>query len=62
MTLCVSSFVGQVEQGIKLFNQQRHQEAVAKWKEALRKIRREQDRFVTLGYLCQAYMHWGKYR
>ncbi|XP_037070888.1 43 kDa receptor-associated protein of the synapse homolog [Pollicipes pollicipes] len=51
-----------VEQGIKLFNQQRHQEAVAKWKEALRKIRREQDRFITLGYLCQAYMHWGKYR
>lgn len=52
----------QVDQGVKLYNQHKQQQAVRKWKSALKAIRKREDKFVLLGYLCQAYMDWGKYR
>jgi hypothetical protein len=54
--------VPQVDQGVKLYNQHKQQQAVRKWKSALKAIRKREDKFVLLGYLCQAYMDWGKYR
>ncbi|RZC32644.1 Rapsyn N domain containing protein, partial [Asbolus verrucosus] len=50
-----------VDQGVKLYNQHKQQQAVRKWKSALKAIRKREDKFVLLGYLCQAYMDWGKY-
>jgi len=51
-----------VEQGLKLYNQHKQQAAVAKWKSALKRIRKREDKFLLLGYLYQAYMDWGKFR
>ncbi|KAL7632023.1 UNVERIFIED_CONTAM: hypothetical protein RMT77_017657 [Armadillidium vulgare] len=51
-----------VEQGVRLYNQQKHLAAVKKWRQALRRIQKDNDRFVTLGYLAQAHMDWGRYR
>lgn len=52
----------QIEQGLKLYNQHKQQQAVRKWKSALKAIRKREDKFELLGYLYQAYMDWGKYR
>lgn len=52
----------QIEQGLKLYNQHKQQQAVRKWKSALKAIRKREDKFEVLGYLYQAYMDWGKYR
>lgn len=52
----------QVEQGVRLYNQQKHVAAVKKWKQALRRINKDNDRFITLGYLSQAHLDWGRYR
>ncbi|CAL4059025.1 unnamed protein product, partial [Meganyctiphanes norvegica] len=51
-----------VEQGVRLYNQQKHVAAVKKWKQAMRRIRKDNDCFITLGYLAQANMDWGRYR
>ncbi|XP_065166321.1 43 kDa receptor-associated protein of the synapse homolog [Atheta coriaria] len=51
-----------VEQGVRLYAQHKQQQAVRKWKSALKAIRRREDKFELLGYLYQAYMDWGKYR
>ncbi|KAK6633700.1 hypothetical protein RUM44_004307 [Polyplax serrata] len=51
-----------IEQGLKLYNQHKQQAAVRKWKSALKRIRKRDDKFLLLGYLFQAYMDWGKYR
>ncbi|GJQ75435.1 hypothetical protein Trydic_g23602 [Trypoxylus dichotomus] len=51
-----------VEQGVKLYNQHKQQQAVRKWKSALKAIRKREDKFELLGYLYLAYMDWGKYR
>ena len=55
-------FAFQVEQGVKLYNQHKQQQAVRKWKSALKALRKREDKFELLGYLYQAYMDWGKYR
>lgn len=55
-------FVVQVEQGLRLYNQHKQQAAVRKWRSALKRIRKRDDKFALLGYLYQAYMDWGKYR
>lgn len=57
-----ATFYSQVDQGVKLYNQHKQQQAVRKWKSALKAIRKREDKFILLGYLCQAYMDWGKYR
>ncbi|KAL1489449.1 hypothetical protein ABEB36_014342 [Hypothenemus hampei] len=51
-----------VDQGLKLYNQHKQQQAVRKWKSALKALRKREDKFSVLGYLYQAYMDWGKYR
>ncbi|KAB0790995.1 hypothetical protein PPYR_02795 [Photinus pyralis] len=51
-----------VEQGVRLYNQHKQQQAIKKWKSALKAIRKRDDKFEVLGYLYQAYMDWGKYR
>ncbi|KAF7274283.1 hypothetical protein GWI33_013049, partial [Rhynchophorus ferrugineus] len=51
-----------VEQGLKLYNQHKQQQAVRKWKSSLKALRKREDKFNVLGYLYQAYMDWGKYR
>lgn len=51
-----------VDQGLRLYNQHKQQQAVRKWKSALKAIRKREDKFSLLGYLYQAYMEWGKYR
>ncbi|KAF2902971.1 hypothetical protein ILUMI_03219 [Ignelater luminosus] len=51
-----------VEQGVRLYNKHKQQQAVKKWKSALKAIRKREDKFEVLGYLYQAYMDWGKYR
>ncbi|CAG2052901.1 unnamed protein product [Timema podura] len=51
-----------VEQGVRLYNQHKHQAAVMKWRNALKRIRKRDDKFNLIGYLYQAYMDWGKYR
>lgn len=51
-----------VDQGLRLYNQHKQQQAVRKWKSALKAIRKREDKFSLLGYLYQAYMDWGKYR
>ncbi|XP_045468212.1 43 kDa receptor-associated protein of the synapse homolog isoform X2 [Harmonia axyridis] len=51
-----------MEQGLKLYNQHKQQQAVRKWKSAINVIKKREDKFVLLGYLYQAYMDWGKYR
>ncbi|GAB6029808.1 hypothetical protein CHUAL_005520 [Chamberlinius hualienensis] len=52
----------QVERGVRLYNDQKQEAAVCKWKKSLRKITKDTERFVTLGYLCQALADWGQYR
>lgn len=44
------------------FSENKHEDAVRKWKHALRKISRQSDRCTTTGYLTKAYLDWGKYR
>lgn len=51
-----------MEQGVRLYNKHKQQQAVKKWKSALKAIRKREDKFEVLGYLYEAYMAWGKYR
>ncbi|XP_057658540.1 43 kDa receptor-associated protein of the synapse homolog isoform X3 [Diorhabda carinulata] len=51
-----------VNQGLRLYNQHKQQQAVRKWKSALKAIQKREDKFNLLGYLYLAYMDWGKYR
>ncbi|CAM1294917.1 Uncharacterised protein g1126 [Pycnogonum litorale] len=52
----------QVERGLKLYSEQKHEDAVSKWKGALRRINKQSDKFSILGYLCKAHAEWGGYR
>ncbi|CAM1294387.1 RAPSN (predicted) [Pycnogonum litorale] len=52
----------QVEKGLQLYSENKHEDAVRKWKHALRRISKQSDRGLTLGYLCRAHYDWGKYR
>lgn len=51
-----------LEEGLRLYNQQQFPEAVKLWKRALRKLAGRKDRFAALGYLTTAHGDWGKYR
>ncbi|KAI5697301.1 hypothetical protein M8J75_008291 [Diaphorina citri] len=59
---CFAGCRTKIEQGLRLYNQHKQHQAVAKWQSALKRIRHGQDKFLLLGYLYQAYMDWGKYR
>lgn len=62
-TTCYTTIhILKVDQGLRLYNQHKQQQAVRKWKSALKAIRKREDKFSLLGYLYQAYIDWGKYR
>ncbi|KAG1653810.1 receptor-associated protein of the synapse [Nymphon striatum] len=44
------------------FSEQRHEDAVRKWKAALRRIAKQSDKFMILGYLCEVHADIGGYR
>ncbi|CEF59289.1 43 kDa receptor-associated protein of the synapse [Strongyloides ratti] len=41
--------------GVKRYHQRSHLSAINKWQTALRRLRDDEDRFITLGYLAQAF-------
>uniref|UniRef100_A0AC35TLJ4 RING-type domain-containing protein n=1 Tax=Rhabditophanes sp. KR3021 TaxID=114890 RepID=A0AC35TLJ4_9BILA len=41
--------------GVKQYHQRSHQVAINKWQRALRRLKDDEDRFITLGYLAQAF-------
>uniref|UniRef100_A0A0N4Z3Z2 RING-type domain-containing protein n=1 Tax=Parastrongyloides trichosuri TaxID=131310 RepID=A0A0N4Z3Z2_PARTI len=41
--------------GVKQYHQRSHLSAINKWQTALRRLRDAEDRFITLGYLAQAF-------
>lgn len=45
----------QMQSGVRLYHQRHHHRAIAKWRRALRRLSSPGDRFVTLGYIAQAY-------
>lgn len=52
----------EVNEGLRLYQQQHHEGAIRKWKRALHKMKHRGDRFVTLGYLALAHGDCGKHR
>lgn len=52
----------EVDDGVRLYHQQKHEEAMRKWRNALRRLRNADDKFITLGYLAQANCEAGRYR
>ena len=51
-----------LEEGLKLYNQQRFQDAVKLWRRALRKLAGRRDKFTALSYLAAAHGDWGRFR
>ncbi|VBB28843.1 unnamed protein product [Acanthocheilonema viteae] len=51
-----------MQSGVKLYYQRRHQQAIARWRAALRRLTNAEDRFITLGYMAQAYCDAGDYK
>uniref|UniRef100_A0A914YPD4 Rapsyn myristoylation/linker region N-terminal domain-containing protein n=1 Tax=Panagrolaimus superbus TaxID=310955 RepID=A0A914YPD4_9BILA len=45
----------QMQSGVRLYHQRHHHRAISKWRRALRRLQSAEDRFVTLGYIAQAY-------
>ncbi|CAJ0567461.1 unnamed protein product, partial [Mesorhabditis spiculigera] len=50
-----------METGVRLYHARKPAQAVAKWKTALTKLTNPDERFITLGYLAQAYCDSGEY-
>ncbi|CAG9532182.1 unnamed protein product [Cercopithifilaria johnstoni] len=51
-----------MQSGVKLYHQRCYQQAIARWRAALRRITNAEDRFITLGYMVQAYCDTGNYQ
>lgn len=51
-----------VEKGRRLYNEQRYDDSIKEWTEALKKMKRADDKFSTLGYIIMALHDMGKYR
>ncbi|VDM98684.1 unnamed protein product [Thelazia callipaeda] len=51
-----------MQSGVKLYHQRRHQQAITRWRAALRRLTNVEDRFITLGYMAQAYCDAGDYQ
>ncbi|KAM3718543.1 hypothetical protein ACO02O_10502 [Dirofilaria immitis] len=51
-----------MQSGVKLYHQRRHQQAINRWRSALRRLTNAEDRFTTLGYMAQAYCDAGNYQ
>ncbi|KAI6242698.1 RING-type domain-containing protein [Aphelenchoides fujianensis] len=52
---------GKCQSGVRLYHQRHFQQAVSRWRSALHKLRSADDKFVTLGYLAQAFCDNGDY-
>uniref|UniRef100_A0A1I7ZRA3 RING-type domain-containing protein n=1 Tax=Steinernema glaseri TaxID=37863 RepID=A0A1I7ZRA3_9BILA len=50
-----------MQSGVKLYHQKQPQQAISRWRAALRKLNSPEDRFITLGYMAQAYCDAGDY-
>ncbi|CAI4229685.1 unnamed protein product [Auanema sp. JU1783] len=50
-----------VQAGVRLYHQRHHAHAIQKWRSALNRLTDAEDRFITLGYLAQAYCDGGDY-
>ncbi|CAJ0948805.1 unnamed protein product, partial [Mesorhabditis belari] len=51
----------QMEAGVRLYHSRQPALAVAKWKTALTRLANAEERFITLGYLAQAFCDSGEY-
>ncbi|EJW81954.1 hypothetical protein WUBG_07137 [Wuchereria bancrofti] len=51
-----------MQSGVKLYHQRRHQQAIARWRAALRRLTNAEDRFITLGYMVQVYCDASNYQ
>ncbi|VDM93952.1 unnamed protein product [Onchocerca ochengi] len=51
-----------MKSGVKLYHQRRHQQAIIRWRSALQRLTNPEDRFITLGYMVQAYCDAGNYQ
>ncbi|CAD5210153.1 unnamed protein product [Bursaphelenchus okinawaensis] len=51
----------QMQSGVRLYHQRHYQQAIFRWKRALNKLRSVDDKFVTLGYMAQAFCDAGDY-
>ncbi|VIO93983.1 Uncharacterized protein BM_BM2318 [Brugia malayi] len=51
-----------MQSGVKLYHQRRHQQAIARWRAALRRLTNAEDRFITIGYMVQAYCDASNYQ
>lgn len=45
----------QMQSGVRLYHQRHHHRAIHKWRQALRRLTSSEDRFITLGFIAQAY-------
>uniref|UniRef100_F1KZS1 43 kDa receptor-associated protein of the synapse n=1 Tax=Ascaris suum TaxID=6253 RepID=F1KZS1_ASCSU len=50
-----------MQSGVKLYHQRHHQQALARWRSALQRLTNAEDRFITLGYMAQAFCDAGDY-
>uniref|UniRef100_A0A0N5ATC2 RING-type domain-containing protein n=1 Tax=Syphacia muris TaxID=451379 RepID=A0A0N5ATC2_9BILA len=50
-----------MQAGVRLYHQRHHQQAIAHWRSALRRLTNPEDRFATLGYMAQAYCDASNY-
>uniref|UniRef100_A0A915Q4Y5 RING-type domain-containing protein n=1 Tax=Setaria digitata TaxID=48799 RepID=A0A915Q4Y5_9BILA len=51
-----------MQSGVKLYHQRRYQQAISRWSAALRRLTNDEERFITLGYMVQAYCDAGNYQ
>lgn len=47
--------------GVRLYHQRHYQQAISRWRSALHRLRSADDKFVTIGYLAQAFCDAGDY-
>uniref|UniRef100_A0A914GQP5 RING-type domain-containing protein n=1 Tax=Globodera rostochiensis TaxID=31243 RepID=A0A914GQP5_GLORO len=51
----------QMRHGIKLYQQQNPQQAIRQWRAALRQLKSVEDKFITIGYIVQAFCDSGEF-
>uniref|UniRef100_A0A183CLG6 RING-type domain-containing protein n=1 Tax=Globodera pallida TaxID=36090 RepID=A0A183CLG6_GLOPA len=51
----------QMRHGIKLYQQQNPQQAIRQWRAALRRLKSVEDKFITIGYIVQAFCDSGEF-
>uniref|UniRef100_A0A915EAC4 Rapsyn myristoylation/linker region N-terminal domain-containing protein n=1 Tax=Ditylenchus dipsaci TaxID=166011 RepID=A0A915EAC4_9BILA len=51
----------QMQSGVRLYHQRHYQQAIGRWRSAMLRLRSAEDRFITLGYMAQAFCDAGDY-